>query len=252
MSLLWTDRRSTCDCNERTRTGVAGTAGGAPRAEQVGKITAMANRVRAPLSLVPSPARRETTDAELAQALAAGEHWAVGELWHRFAPMVLTLAERALGSRSDAEDLAQEVFCRACQHASSLRDPNSLRSFVYSIAIRVLKTSLRYRRLRSWLSFQQPETLADVSHWTLDVESRDLLKKFYALLDRLPARDRVVFVLRRVESMTIEEIAALMEISESTVKRSLNQASRRLSRWVDMEPALAELAAGNFGGKHEP
>lgn len=211
----------------------------------------MANRVRAPLSLVPSPARRETTDAELAVALAADEPWAVGELWRRFAPMVLTLAERALGSRSDAEDLAQEVFCRACQRASSLRDPNSLRSFVYSIAIRVLKTSLRYRRLRHWLSFQRPETLTDLSHWTLDVESRDLLKKFYALLDRLSSRDRVVFVLRRVESMTIEEIATLMQISESTVKRSLNQASRRLSRWVEMEPALAELAAGNFGGKHE-
>lgn len=212
----------------------------------------MANRVRAPLSLVPSPARRETTDAELALALAADEPWAVAELWHRFAPMVLTLAQRALGSRSDAEDVAQEVFCRACQRASSLRDPNSLRSFVYSIAIRVLKTSLRYRRLRNWLSFQQPETLTDLSHWTLDVESRDLLKKFYALLDRLPTRDRVVFVLRRVESMTIEEIATVMQISESTVKRSLNQATRRLSRWVEMEPALAELAAGNFGGKHEP
>ena len=206
---------------------------------------------RAPLSLVPSPTRRAIGDAELALALGAGEPWAVGEVWQRYSAMVLTMAERALGSRSDAEDLAQEVFYRACLLASTLRDPNSLRSFIYSIAIRVLRNTLRYRRLRRWLSFSRPETLVDLRFTTFDIESRDLLRKFYALLDRLSARDRVVFVLRRVEAMTIEEIAALTELSESTVKRSLLRASAQLSSWVQAEPALAELAAGDFGGKHE-
>jgi RNA polymerase sigma-70 factor (ECF subfamily) len=206
---------------------------------------------RAPLSLVPSPPRRAISDAELALALSAGEPWAVSELWQRYAPMVLTMAQRALGSRSDAEDLAQEVFYRACRLAPTLRDPNSLRSFVYSIALRVLRNMLRYRRLRRWLSFHRPETLVDLRHDTFDVESRDLLRKLYALLDRLAPRDRVVFVLRRVESMTIEEIATLTQLSESTVKRALLRASTEVSRWVHAEPALAELAAADLGGKHE-
>ena len=208
----------------------------------------MASHVRAPLSLVPRPGSRETTDADLARALSAAEPWAVAEVWRRYAPMVLTMAERALGSRGDAEDLAQEVFYRVCQLASSLREPSSLRSFIYSIAIRTLKTSLRYRRLRRWLSFHPPETLVDLRHSTCDVESRDLLVKLYVLLDRLSTRDRLVFVLRRVESMTIDEIATLMALSESTVKRSLVHASRQLSRWIKAEPALAEFAARDFGG----
>jgi RNA polymerase sigma factor (sigma-70 family) len=66
------------------------------------------------------------------------------------------------------------------------------------------------------------------------------LRKFYGLLERLAPRDRMVFVLRRVESMSVEEIAAAMEISESTVKRSLARASNRLSRWMDDEPRLAD------------
>lgn len=206
---------------------------------------------RASLSLVPRPPSRETSDAELVLALSAGEPWAVSELWQRYAAMVFAMAERALGSRSDAEDLTQEVFFRVCRVVTSLRDPNSLRSFVYSIAIRVLKNMLRYRRLRSWLSFHRPEKLASLGHATLDVESRDLLKRFYVLLDRLPTRERVVFVLRRVEAMTIEEIATVTELSESTVKRSLLRASQQLSRWVQAEPALAELAAEARGGKHE-
>lgn len=207
----------------------------------------MASHVRAPLSLIASPDRREVGDAELALALGAGEPWAVGEVWRRYAPMVLTMAERALGSRTDAEDIAQEVFYRVCHLAASLRDPKSLRSFVYSVAIRVLKTALRYRRLRRWLSFHHPETLVDLRHSTLDVEARDSLTKFYALLDRLSDRDRLVFVLRRVESMTVDEIATVMELSESTVKRSLLKASQQLATWVRREPALAELERRGLG-----
>jgi RNA polymerase sigma-70 factor (ECF subfamily) len=171
------------------------------------------------LTLVVDRTRREVSDVDLARGLMSGEEWAVGEAWHRFAPMVLTTAQRALGSRSDAEDLAQEVFVRVLRNGTTLRDPTSLRSFVYSIAVRTLKSELRYRKVKAWLSFRSPEALEDLRHSTLDVEARDLLRRFYLLLDRLSPRDRLVFVLRRAESMTVEEIAATMDLSPSTVKR---------------------------------
>jgi RNA polymerase sigma-70 factor (ECF subfamily) len=171
----------------------------------------------------------------------AGDAWAIAETWHRFAPMVIMMAERCLGSRSEAEDIGQEVFYRVFRKAKTLREPDSLRSFVYSFAVRALRTELRRRRLRAWLSFDEPEALADRGSRTLDVESRDLLRKLRALLDRLAPRDRLVFVLRRMESMTVEEIATYMDISVSTVKRSMAHASNRLSRWVDADPGLAGL-----------
>lgn len=210
------------------------------------KIDEMPNPLRATLTLVTGPQRRTISDVELARALAAGKGWAIAEAWHRFAPMVLKTAQRALGSEVEAEDVAQDVFCRLFRTAKQLRDPNCLRSFVYSIAVRTLKSQLRYRRVRSWLSFQAPETLVDLRHAAMDVESRDLLRKFYALLDRLSARDRLVFVLRRVEAMTVEEIALAMDISISTVKRSMTHAQSRLSAWVDADPSLSGLADESF------
>jgi RNA polymerase sigma-70 factor (ECF subfamily) len=206
---------------------------------------------RAPLALVVPPARAEMDDRELAHALARGEEWAVAVAWHRFAPLVLGLAERALGSKSDAEDLAQEVFVRLLQRITTLRDAGSLRSFVYSIAIRTLKSELRYRRIRAWLSFSAPETLVDLRHSTPDVEARALLRRFYVLLERLSPRDRLVFVLRRIESMTVEEIALAMRLSPSTVKRSLAHATGRMSRWIESDPHMRELASGRLGGPGE-
>jgi RNA polymerase sigma-70 factor (ECF subfamily) len=193
------------------------------------------------LSLVVGASRRDVSDAELAHGLAAGEAWAIGVTWHRFAPMVLTMAERSLGSRSDAEDLAQDVFLSIFRKANTLREPDKLRSFVYSFAIFGLKSELRRRKLRGWLSFLAPEAMVDLTQRSVDVESRDLLRRFYALLDRLSPRDRLVFSLKELESMTIDEIAEVMDISVSTVKRSLAHAIARLSRWIMADSDLADV-----------
>lgn len=206
---------------------------------------------RASLSVVVGRSRRDLDDAELALGLIAREDWAVTEAWHRFAPMVLQMAERTLGSKSDAEDVAQDVFTRVFRGIATLRDPTSLRSFVYSIGVRTLKSHLRYRRLRAWLSFHGPDTLIDLRYSTPDVEGRDLLRNFYVLLDRLSPRDRLVFMFRRAESMTVDEIAQKMDIAPSTVKRSLTHATERLSRWIDSNPGMAHLLDGKLDGRRE-
>jgi RNA polymerase sigma-70 factor, ECF subfamily len=192
-----------------------------------------------PVSLVVAPDQRQTSDVELARALVAGSAWAITETWQRFAPAVIMLARRALGSEAEAEDVAQEAFQRMFAKARTLRDPERLRSFVFSFAIRVLKTELRRRRTRAWLSFHRPETLVDLGGETTDMESRDLLRRFYALLDRLAPRHRLVFALRHLESMTLEEVAAHMQLSLSTVKRLLDRATSKLSVWIEADPGLA-------------
>jgi RNA polymerase sigma-70 factor, ECF subfamily len=180
-------------------------------------------------------------DADLARALAAGEGWAIDETWQRFAPMVLRMAERSLGSRAEAEDVSQDVFYHVFRKAKALRDPERLRSFVYSFAVRTLKADLRRRKVRGWFSFLRTSVPADdVGARALDFESRDLLRRLYELLDRLSPRDRLVFVLRRMESKTVEEIAAMLDISTSTVKRSMSHASSRLSAWVDADARRGE------------
>jgi RNA polymerase sigma-70 factor (ECF subfamily) len=196
-------------------------------------------RTHRPVSLVVAPDPGDTTDQELARALVAGNDWAIRETWQRFAPSVIMFATRALGSESEAEDIAQEVFHRLFSKAKTLHTPERLRSFIFSFAIRVVKTELRRKRTRAWLSFHQPETLVDLGGELMDMESRDLLRRFYALLDRLAPRHRIVFALRHLESMTLDEVAIHMDLSISTVKRALERATSKLSRWIEADPGLA-------------
>jgi RNA polymerase sigma-70 factor (ECF subfamily) len=204
----------------------------------------MTSAPRASLTLVVGRTRRDLDDAELTAGLVAGEDWAISETWERFGPMVLMTAERALGSKSDAEELAQAVFVRVFRRVATLRDPARLGSFVYSSAIRALKSKLRCRWLTAWVKFRSPETLLNLRHSPPDFEARALLRNSYILLDRLAPHHRLVFLLRFVESMPVEEIARTMDISVYKVKRSLAHASSRLSRWVDGDPGMAELLDG--------
>src|SRR5262245_28862952 len=196
-------------------------------------------RTKVPVSLAVAPDPRDTSDTNLARALKAGQPWAITETWHRFAPAVIMMARRALGSESEAEDLAQDTFHRVFAKAGTLRAPDRLRSFIFSFAIRLLRTELRRRRTKAWLSFQRPETLVDIGGELMDMESRDLLRRFYGLLDRLAPRHRLVFALRHLESMTVEEVAAHMELSISTVKRALERATSKLTVWIEADPGLA-------------
>jgi RNA polymerase sigma factor (sigma-70 family) len=202
-------------------------------------------RFPAPLSLVPHPDSQDVGDAELARALSSGEAWAYVETWNRFAPQVFGMAVRALGSEVEADDFVQEVFYRVFVKAKTLQRPESLRSFIVSFAIRILKWELRRKKTRAWLSFQEPESFVDQLSESLDVESRDLLRRFYALLDRLASREHLVFALRHLESMTVEEVATTMELSVSTVKRSLERASTQMSRWIKTDLGMV----GCFEGK---
>lgn len=203
---------------------------------------------RTTLSLVKDAGSGQMSDGDLGRALIRGEPWAQKATWNRFSPVVRKMAASVMGAGADVRDVVQEVFCRLLRKARTLRDPECLHAFVVSFAVRVLKSELHRRRVRSWLSFHDPETLPDVSVDAADVESRDLLRRFYALLGRLSARERLVYTLRNVELMTIEETAEAMDISIATVKRLQKRATATVSELLDADPALAALL--NRKGRH--
>jgi RNA polymerase sigma-70 factor, ECF subfamily len=208
-----------------------------------------ADRRRIPLHVVPPGGRVDPSDGDLARALMAGETWATATTWNRFAPTVYGIASRALGRDTEAEDVTQEVFYRLFARIGTLKNPEAFRSFVVSFAIRIVKWELRRRRARRWIMLSDSDHLPEVPVLLTDsdAESRQVLRRFYAILDQLNARERLVFALRHLEAMTLEEIAAALEISLSTVKRNLVRASGRITEWIDGDADLTNYFEGKRG-----
>jgi RNA polymerase sigma-70 factor (ECF subfamily) len=168
-----------------------------------------------------------------------GRRWAQREIWFRFAPMVYGLLRRTLGSQHDHDDLMQEVFLRVFRRLSSLEKPQALRSFVYSVAFRVVSEEIRHfgviQRARArWLDIPRPR-----EHPAPDHEWRDILERVGRIMDSLPPKHRAVFVLRHVEGLDLCQISANLAISLATVKRHLVKATRQIDAAVAHDGDLA-------------
>jgi RNA polymerase sigma-70 factor (ECF subfamily) len=195
--------------------------------------------MRSPVQLVTPGAEAPTEDAELVRAFTDGDGWAARAIWRRHAPMVFRLLERGLGPHGEAEDLTQDVFLTTFARLPSLRDGEALRSFIYSVALRTLKWELRRKRVRRILHLSDDGQLPEVPIRGADSEGRQILARFYALLDQLAVNDRAAFVLRYMEGFKLEEIAERMGVSLATAKRWVGRASRDVSALVEADPDLS-------------
>ena len=199
------------------------------------------DRGSVPLRLVGSSERAEPTDTELVEALCAKAPWAEVAVWRRYAALVHQVAHRALGSRHDAEDILQQVFFCLFTKIGTLQKPSALRSFVFSITVRMLKSELKRRRIRRWITLSETGDVPDASIPGVDPATVQLLRKFYRVLDRLGAEDRTIFVLRHIQEMTLEEVAELTELSLATVKRRLQKSSQKVTAEFEGEVEQARL-----------
>jgi RNA polymerase sigma-70 factor (ECF subfamily) len=184
--------------------------------------------------------RAPHTDADLVAGYLRGEEWAAAALWDRFAPLVRRILFRAMGPGHDIEDLVQETFLRLYRKLPGLRETDALKSFVVTIATRVLQTELRSRWFRRWLGLSDDGAVPEQAAPGADLDARAALARFYGLLDRLAPQQRAAFVLRHIEGLELTEVSAALGVSLATIKRWLPRIHRRLHLQAARDPSLRQ------------
>lgn len=178
-----------------------------------------ANAPRAPV---------EGSDAELVAKARAGAPGAEEALFRRHAPRMLGLARRLLGRDDEVEDLVQDAFLAALRSLRKLAEPEAFGPWLNGIVVNRARNLLRRRRMLGRLGLLRTESVTDdlpvAAGAPPDVAAE--LRRVADALRGLPPEERIALILRRVEGCTVPEIAALMQVSESTVKRRLEGAER--------------------------
>jgi len=192
--------------------------------------------------LVPGGATARS-DAEIAEALRRGDRDAELEAWNRFSPGSAETLRRLLGPGPDREDLLQEVYLRFFRNVRSLREPAAVRGFLSGICVHVVRQEIARRRRSRWLRLTDSGDPPEATSPAPDIETRDLIARYYAVLDKLGTTDRSIFVSRTVERLTLNEVADLHGVSISTAQRRLARATKRVAALVRQDPTLAALVA---------
>ena len=147
-------------------------------------------------------------------------------LYRLHSAYVAKVGFRLLGNDVEVDDLVQEVFIEASRGLAHVRDPGAVRGWLARICVRKSVRRLRRRRLRQWLH------LDDVRDWHEDVsaltpEELSDVKRAYGKLGRMPADERVAWILRHIEGESLDDIAGLCDCSKSTVQRRIRSAEAR-------------------------
>lgn len=149
------------------------------------------------------------------------------ELFAEFRASLLAQASRMLGSASDAEDLLQETFLRWQQTA--LKRIKSPRAFLTTVVRNLCRNHLqsarvRYEALPLELSLlKQPAEVAD------DSLRESLAGALRLVLERLPPKERLVFLLREAFDYEYEEIAAIIRKNATNCRQMLGRARKHIA-----------------------
>jgi RNA polymerase sigma-70 factor (ECF subfamily) len=199
----------------------------------------MPPRERAPGQLESQTERAVAVDP-LVERAVAGDQGAFQELFRENAPWVYGRLRRMLGTRSDLEDLVQEVFVRAYRSLPSFRGQARFESWLKRICACVAYDDIRSRRNAPRLEVLDTETTR--AGRDEDPEQREAVRHLMRIIDVLPPQNRIVLLLHDLEGYTAEEIQLVVGAkSVNTVRSRLRLARAELHRRGRANPALSSL-----------
>lgn len=143
---------------------------------------------------------------------------------------VAAICLRISGRRSELEDLTQEVFAEAAASFDALREPEAVRGWLATIAVRVTRKRLFRQRLATLIGLAPAVDYDEIAGREASPYDRALAAAVYRALDRLAPDDRIAFVLHHIEGETLDAVAELCGCSITTAKRRILRARSALER----------------------
>lgn len=223
-------------------TAAARSAGRGPTFEAASEDSAPASQA-ADLPTPDEAPRADATDLELVRLAQAGDAEAFGQLVERNRRAVFRAALAAVGSATEADDVAQEAFVTAWRKLSGFRGDSQFRTWLLSITWR--KAIDRRKVVSRWLKLAASASRDEAGDDIFDVveripsrergqqeivESTELHRDLRKLIRTLPVKLRDALLLAGAGEHTYDDIGRLLDAPVGTVKWRVAEARRVLKR----------------------
>jgi RNA polymerase sigma-70 factor, ECF subfamily len=181
-------------------------------------------------------------ERSLLRRLRDRDERAFRELLELHKDRVYNITFRMLGNRAEAEDVAQEVFISVFKTIDQFREESKFSTWLYRVAVNHCKNRIKYLARRhdrdrdeldetaggvNGASVHAPVRAAQPDRALEGMQMEELLRDAIAKLDD---DHRIVVVLRDVEDFSIEEICAITDLPDGTVKSRLHRARLALRK----------------------
>jgi len=189
-------------------------------------------------------------EAMIVRKVLQGDVNAFEKLVTEYEKAVYAIAQRMTGNAEDAADMTQETFIKAYNSLSSFRGDSKFSVWLYRIANNVCLDFLRSKSRRPTVSLSTEdddgeETQLDIADESQSPElllesslTRDAVRRG---LDSLPPDYKQILLLREIQGLSYEEIAAALGIESGTVKSRIFRARKRLCTFLIEDGNIPEF-----------
>ncbi|WP_020403990.1 RNA polymerase sigma factor [Gracilimonas tropica] len=180
-------------------------------------------------------------DSELLKQLQQGDEAAFKHLVNKYKDRVYNTCLGFLRNPHDAEDVSQEVFIKIHHSIADFREEASLSTWIYRIAVTKSLELIRYRKrgkrsgffkaLNSF--FNEPDEAMDESgfmHPGIQLENKERARVLFGEIDKLSEKQRTAFTLQKVEGLSYQEVATIMEMTVPAVESLIHRAKENLKK----------------------
>ena len=145
-----------------------------------------------------------------------------------------------LQNKEDAEDVTQEIFITIHININEFREESSLSTWIYRIALNKCLEFIRKkdRKKRSGIfksifssdGERSIENHSDFMHPGIQLENQERAKVLFKAIELLPEQQKTAYILHKLEQVSYNEIASIMEVSLSSVESLLFRAKQNLKK----------------------
>ncbi len=168
-------------------------------------------------------------DQVLWQKIKRGDESAFRQLFYDHYRLLVSIAMRYVNDPAQAKDLVQDVLLKMWERRKTIEVKQTLKAYL-SQAIR--NTCLNHLKSQKMLNhLDEHFEVADASANAVDLMAGDeLQEKINQAIEALPTACRTIFLLRRMEGMSLKDIAGQLEISPKTVENQITKARKIMAR----------------------
>jgi RNA polymerase sigma-70 factor (ECF subfamily) len=172
-------------------------------------------------------------ESELIERCIKGDQIAFGMLVEKMQTYAFNLAFRILLNDEDAKDAVQDSFIKVWKNISGYQSSCLFSTWMYKIVVNTCLDYLKRNKNNRAIGLPDNKITADLEG---SIINKDLAKHIQNLSEGLPEKQRIIFVLKDLQDLSIEEISQILKISTGLVKSNLYYARRRLrENFIKME-----------------
>lgn len=183
-------------------------------------------------------------ELELIQGLRQGDEAAFKYMVETYQDRVYNTAIGIVQNAEDAEDVAQEVFIQVYRSIHSFKGESKLSTWLYRIATTRALDLLRSRKSKKRFGFMQRlfgdnnepvHEIPDFNHPGVAMDRKENAAKLFRAIAQLPENQKTAFTLHKLEDLSYQEVADVMETSVPAVESLMHRAKQNLKKILEKE-----------------